>query len=572
VVLEDVRLDVAAEQELFVIELGQVVWDGTQRVGEPPALGVEDDQGDERGEVAQVGTGTAQREGRDEQDEEHALGGQREAEHRDRRGEGDGEPAEREQRRSALDSAYRWTPLVAGAGVALSVALRFPFWSAPLTTDEGGYAEVARRWQHGETLYGAAWVDRPQGLILVFWSLLHLGLDSPYALRVAAAGAAALVTLATLAVALRVAGRIAGYAAAALMATFGASPYIESFTLSGELLASLPAVLSLLAFTQYVRSSRSRWLVLCGVLAGCALMVRQSAFDAALAAVAYLLITQGRRALPKVGLIVGGAALPVAAGIIAARDPSEWSAAVIAYRWRGDSILTGSFMYRLGLFGDSMPAAAYALALLALLAAIGWGRAPLLARLWLAAALVGVVGGGNFHYHYYIQLVPPLCILGGVGVVRLLQERRRMLVLAAGAVAAATIALTAPTWFESGRAQARAIWPHDPHLVHDAAIARYVRANTRPHDKIFVIWGAASIYYLADREPALRYMWLRNIQSLPGVLERARRVLLLRKAKLVVVVQDPGRIDKAGVTARILRERYERVVWIDGVPIYRPRR
>jgi hypothetical protein len=368
-----------------------------------------------------------------------------------------------------------------------------------------------------------------------------------------------------------VAGRIAGYAAAALMATFGASPYIESFTLSGELLASLPAVLSLLAFTQYVRSSRSRWLVLAGVFTGCALMVRQSAFDAALAAVAYLLITQGRRAVPKIGLLVGGAALPVAVGIIAARDPGEWSSAVIAYRWRGDSILTGSFMYRLGLFGDSMPAAAYALALLALLAAIGWGRAPLLARLWLAAALVGVVGGGNFHYHYYIQLVPPLCILSGVGVVRLLKERRRMLVLATGAVAAATIALTVPTWFESGRAQARSIWPHDPHLVHDAAIARYVRANTRPKDKIFVIWGAASIYYLANREPALRYMWLRNIQSLPGALDRARRVLLLRKAKLVVVVQDPARIDKAGVTDRILRERYERVVWIDGVPIYRAR-
>ena len=68
--------------------------------------------------------------------------------------------------------------------------MRFPFWATPLTTDEGGYAEVARRWERGETLYGAAWVDRPQGLILVFRSLLHLGLGSPYALRVAAAGAA----------------------------------------------------------------------------------------------------------------------------------------------------------------------------------------------------------------------------------------------------------------------------------------------------------------------------------------------------------------------------------------------
>ena len=143
---------------------------------------------------------------------------------------------------------------------------------------------------------------------------------------------------------------------------------------------------------------------------------------------------------------------------------------------------------------------------------------------------------------------------------------------AAAALAVATIAVTAPLWFKPGAAQARSIWPHDPHLVQDAAVARYLRAHTRAPDKVFVIWGAASLYYLADRHPALRYMWLRNIQSLPGALEKARRVLARREPKLVAVVQDPARVDKSGATARILRERYERVAQIDGVPIYRPRR
>jgi 4-amino-4-deoxy-L-arabinose transferase-like glycosyltransferase len=368
-----------------------------------------------------------------------------------------------------------------------------------------------------------------------------------------------------------VGGRIVGYGAAVLMATFGASPFIESFTLSGELLASLPAVLSLLAFTGYLRNRDRRWLLLAGLLTGCAVMVKQSAFDAGLAAVAFLLITQRRRALPNVALLVGGAALPVLAAVMFARDSGEWSAAVVAYRWRGDSILTGSLTYRLGLFGDSMPAAAYALGLIALLAVIGWSRAPLIARLWLGAALVGVLGGGNFHYHYYQQLVPPLCVLGGFGVARLLRERRRTLVLAASAVAVTTVAVTAPLWFRSSSAQARAIWPRDPHLLHDAEIARYVRAHTRPNDKVLMIWAAANVYYLSDREPALRYMWFRNIQTLPGALAQARRVLAARVPKLVVVVQDPNRIDKAGVTKQILRAEYEHVSQVDGVPIYRPR-
>ena len=46
--------------------------------------------------------------------------------------------------------------------------MRLPFFDAPLTADEGGYAEAARLWGRGATLYRDIWVDRPQGLILVF--------------------------------------------------------------------------------------------------------------------------------------------------------------------------------------------------------------------------------------------------------------------------------------------------------------------------------------------------------------------------------------------------------------------
>ncbi|PWU17643.1 MAG: hypothetical protein C5B48_15710 [Candidatus Rokuibacteriota bacterium] len=357
-----------------------------------------------------------------------------------------------------------------------------------------------------------------------------------------------------------------------LMGTFGASPFIESFTLSGELLASLPAVLSLFAFTGYMRGGGRRWLVLAGVLSGCAVMVRQSAFDASLAAVAYLLITERRRALPAVALLLGGVALPIAAGALAASNVGQWWGAVVAYRWRGDSILTGSLAHRLGLFWSSVPPATYALGLLALLTALGWRRAPLIARLWLGAAAVGVLAGGNFHYHYYLQLVPPLCVLGGVGVAWLREERRLAAAGAAAAVAVATIALTAPLWLDSGNAQAREIWPHDPHLVHDRAVASYVRAHTSPRDKVLVLWAAASIYYLADREPAVRYLWFRNLQLLPHAVEELRRALSAGEPKLVVLVQQPDRLDETGATRRILRERYQRVALVGGVPILARRR
>jgi hypothetical protein len=162
-------------------------------------------------------------------------------------------------------------------------------------------------------------------------------------------------------------------------------------------------------------------------------------------------------------------------------------------------------------------------------------------------------------------------VLAGVGVARLIEERRRAPAIAAAVLAVATLAVTAPLWFESSSAQAHSIWPGDGHLDDDAAVARYVHDHTSAKDKVFVIWAAASIYYLADRDPALRYMWFRNIQTLPGALDQARRVLIERKAALVVVVEKPSHIDKAGVTDRILRTEYRRVAVIADVVVYRPR-
>ena len=105
----------------------------------------------------------------------------------------------------------------------------------------------------------------------------------------------------------------------------------------------------------------------------------------------------------------------------------------------------------------------------------------------------------------------------------------------------------------------------------DAAVVRYLDAHTRPGQKIFVLWAAADVYYLADRAPVIPYMWRRNIQAIPGVLDRLRRDLAAGKPALVAVVQSPDGLDRSGRTSAILASRYRRVAVVEGVPIYRPR-
>ena len=404
-------------------------------------------------------------------------------------------------------------------------------------------------------------------MLLVYRGILELGGGSSESLRVAAAGVAMLMVVATVAVAVRLIGTIEAIAAGLLLATFAASPFIESFTLSGELLAAFPAVLSLLAFTVYLRGRQIAWLAVAGLLTGCAVMIKQSAFDAGLAAVIFLLLTQRRRAVSTSSIFVLTALVPVAIAASTAPHIHDWWSAVVAYRAEGDSLMTGSPLHRLELFAGSVPAAAKGLGVLVLLATIGWRSSPLLVRLWLGSAVVGVLGGGNFHTHYYVQLAAPLSILAGVGVRQLLVKRRTLATAVCGAAALVTLALTAPLWFASGSAQARAIWPKDGRLVHSEAVASYVRTHTARNERIFVLWAGADIYYLADRRPALPYMWYRNVESIDGAIASARRLLAARGPALVVLAQQPDMIDRSGATRRILRRNYRIAALVEGIPI-----
>jgi 4-amino-4-deoxy-L-arabinose transferase-like glycosyltransferase len=456
--------------------------------------------------------------------------------------------------------------------MVLAVLVRLPFFGTPLTADEGGYAEVARLWSRGAVLYGGAWVDRPQGLLLVFRAMLHIDGGSAEALRALAAVAAALLVAVTMVVTARVAGRIPATIAGLTLATVGSSPFIESFTLSGELLAAVVAVASMLAFVLYLQGGAMRWLVVAGLLTGCAVLVKQSAFDAGAAAAVYLVWTRRRAGLGPVGVLVAAAFVPVAVAALSAPNFHDWWYAMVTYRDQADSIVTGSVRARLDMAWASLGPAARGLGVLALVAVMGWRRWPLLGVLWLAFATLGVIGGGNFHNHYYQQMAPPLALLAGIGGAELWRRRSLPAIALCAVAVVATAAVTVPLWFDSPDAQARVVFPSDPHLRTDAAVVRYVRAHTDPHQRIFVMWAAADIYYLADRDPSLRYMWFRNIQAIPGAIGQAHRMLAgPRPPALVIEVNSPLAMDPSGRVAAILATRYRLVATVEGVPIYAPR-
>ena len=145
-------------------------------------------------------------------------------------------------------SLVTWTAI----GCSLAAFIRLLYAGLPLTADEGGYATLARLWARGAELYDEAWVDRPQGLMIVFRAITAIS-PTAEALRLAAIAIAMAIVVLVALVGRKVTGDRPARYAVLLVATAGASPFIESFTLSGELIASLFSVGSMLAFEPAAR-------------------------------------------------------------------------------------------------------------------------------------------------------------------------------------------------------------------------------------------------------------------------------------------------------------------------------
>lgn len=441
------------------------------------------------------------------------------------------------------------------AVAATAVLLRLPFVGVPLTADEGGYAEIARLWVRGANLYRSDWVDRPQGLLLAFRAALAVGATTTVDLRLAAALTGCALGLLVLWIGALTLGPRAGFVAAALATVACASPWIEGFTLAGELLAAVVAAAAIATLLKAESSGRLSLIFVAGLLAGCALMVKQSGFDAAGAGILLLVLPRTRRAAARTGTFTVGVVVPVVLAAGLSGNVTAWYHAVV-----GDGV--GGWEARAP--AGSLVRLALALGPTLMLAALGWRRSHPLLRAWAALAVLGVCAGGAFRPHYFLQLAAPASLLAAAGLARLGHVRGRIALV--GAIAFA-VAVAAPLWFRSGTAQARTLWPSDRHLRTDAAVARYVRLHTSASASIYVVWAAADLYYLADRRPALRYLWLRNMQTITGAVTDADRLLAQRVPALVVVEQPLSIVDGTGRTTRLLRRDYRPVATIGGVTI-----
>lgn len=336
---------------------------------------------------------------------------------------------------------------VAGAFVVLAFLVRLPAVVLPaLDWDAGFYLAVAAEMNAGSLLYVDIWDHKPAGIFLLFALIERIFDDAVLGARLLACLLAAFAAywLFRIAVLLFRDGRPIGLASGGIYILFSAEntglaantePFFLPLTILGLWLTARatfdPAVAS---------RGGSRLLDLTGGLVlGVALQIKYVVlFDLVAFAIGYALLTAGslasgrvwlRQSAIKLGLIAAGVAAPSLAAALwylaAGEFDAFYDANVAAHLGRFEGGFGGLIVPVFALINYAP-----------LLLATGLGlvfarratkdeherRALVMLAIWLAMVLLGIASLRYWYEHYFIQALPPLSLLTGFAVTRLVWE------------------------------------------------------------------------------------------------------------------------------------------------------
>ena len=371
-----------------------------------------------------------------------------------------------------------------GVGVVVSGALlaHVPGYVHQLfDSDEAAIASAGMVIERGGTLYRDA-IDRKPPIPAFVYAGSFLATASrdlrPLHVVAALCLAAAAVVLAY--GARRAAGARAGWWAGGLLVAGAiALQPTDAQAANFAHFALLPGCGALVA----ARVGSRRGAIAAGVLVGVATLTRQTWIIGVVPAAYAAWWSSGRRP-ERVLLVLAGTATTIAAVALVVPFGAFWhwtfagDGSVLAV---GESINVGE---RGGLAVDLFVLANVGLLWLAVRR--GRHREDLDLWLWLATGLVAFAAGWRFFGHYWLQVLPPLCFLGGLGAAACRPATRRMLAvaIAAPAIAAWVLALSPPGVNPTVR-----------------AMADYAASHTHAGDRVTVWGNAPEVYWLSGRTP-----------------------------------------------------------------------
>lgn len=461
-------------------------------------------------------------------------------------------------------------------------AVRFRFLFSPLTTDEGGYLAVARAWFNGADLYNKTWVDRPQGLLVVYGLLDRVGLGSTAGVRLLGTAACFLGMWACA----RVARTLHGDGAfVPVLWTVGMAlsiPQVEGFIANAELLScavGATALVFLMRGSWGLRQPVVRDFFVGGLLTGAAVTLKQSGFDATVAgcvSIAVIAVTYRwgiKNFLKSAGAVAAGVTVPVGLVLLHAWATGfhDWWYAVAGVRIEHKSALASADWAKLRETGRIVAPIVIGGLLVMGVVLMRTVRSHLpqllFLKVWGVIALGAFLMGGLFHRHYWMILMFPFGTAVGVALSRI---RSRVWLALAVVVSAAWPAWRAAEAIAMDDATVARVLDADSRLTKNEAVAAWLRANNTGRGTVWAMCASSALYAHIHQDPPFRYSWFEYFRATPEALPMLYDWLRSDLApQWIAAFQTAGRCDPGGMLGGIIADRYSLVTEVSGVQMLR---
>lgn len=299
--------------------------------------------------------------------------------------------------------------LPAAVFLLLAFVLRLPILHrSVLDWDESLYFLMAQAWLHGHLPYTTIWDNKPPGIYAIF-ALFQSVIPGIEAIRLAATLCVAVLAWTVSEITARLSGHMkAGWVSGCLVILCTLSN--DGLSSNAEPFMSCFVALAVLAVLADAPAS------LAGLLLGCGFMVKYVCAPEILVVLA--LLWSRRRTIGPVLTALLSAAIPLLAVTIlygCAGRLALWWECGISSNFRRAEVPFSAFKLWQALQDQTLRwGTLYLTGILVVL------RAPTLCSpswflpLWMLAALIGAVGAKSFYDHYFIEILPPLCVSVGI--------------------------------------------------------------------------------------------------------------------------------------------------------------
>ena len=415
--------------------------------------------------------------------------------------------------------------------ILFAIGIRLPYLNCPIQVDEGAYTYMAHFWLKGESLYKTRFFNVLPGLPFLYVIILKFFGESPVAIRVFISFYNALTLVFLYFAAKKLFGIKEAVITASIYAYLSWLPHIRGIS-GKELFMLLPCVVALYFFLCY-DPKKQYHLFLCGVFSALAIFIRQSALPLVGHFALFSFLQTPKKPLKAVVIYLLGVGIPfvfiLTYGYFT-MGKERFLYQVFTYRIDTNSIFVGPVLYHIMRCLYSLSISGVLFLILAVIVANFYLPSALPQKTFLFSyflfSFLGAIIGGNWFFHYYLQLIPIFSLWLGWGTVAIMEKTTlKIKAIYVGLLIIPFIFYLLAVAYTKDHC----LGPEEGNAVNKKVVS-YITHHTTPEETIYgLFYHNPSIYFLAKRKAGAPYLFRDELLFVPKRLEEIEKYIKDKK-------------------------------------------